>query len=156
MGYTLTMPKARFFDDEGAALAGGKVYFYNAGTGTPKDTFSDSALSSANTNPVILDDYGEAVIWMTANEAYKIKVTDADDTQRFVIDNYKFVQDQTYATYAAVEAIVGPSDGDEAVVTGEGIAGLFVFDTSVATAANGGTILAADDGTTGRWIRRYG
>ena len=37
-------------------LAGGKIHFYVSGSvSTNKDTFSDSTLLTANTNPIILD-----------------------------------------------------------------------------------------------------
>jgi len=39
-------------------LSGGKVYFYEAGTSTPKDTYTTQDESTAHTNPVILDPYG--------------------------------------------------------------------------------------------------
>jgi hypothetical protein len=58
-------------------------------------------------------------------------------------------------TYAALTAIASPSNGDSVFVDGEGIAGLFVFDSSEVTAANGGTIFDADDATVGSWVRRY-
>ena len=48
-------PRFRIVDADGIALEGGKVYTYAAGTSTPKDSYTDSTLGSANTNPVILE-----------------------------------------------------------------------------------------------------
>ena len=70
-------PRFRIVDADGIALEGGKVYTYAAGTSTPKDSYTDSTLGSANTNPVILDTRGEADIWLSG--AYKIIVTDSLD-----------------------------------------------------------------------------
>ena len=70
-------PRFRIVDADGIALEGGKVYTYAAGTSTPKDSYTDSTLGSANTNPVILDVRGEADIWLSG--AYKIIVTDSLD-----------------------------------------------------------------------------
>ena len=70
-------PRFRIVDADGIALEGGKVYTYAAGTSTPKDSYTDSTLGSANTNPVILDVRGEADIWLYG--AYKIIVTDSLD-----------------------------------------------------------------------------
>lgn len=53
----------QFLDSNGQPLAGGQVNFYEVGTTTPKATYQDSALSTPNTNPVILDAAGRARIW---------------------------------------------------------------------------------------------
>lgn len=66
-------------------LVGGKVYFYIAGTTTPKDTWADYEQASANTNPVILQADGGADIY--GNGAYKISVHRADDTLVHEIDD---------------------------------------------------------------------
>ena len=44
----------QYFDDAGNPLVNGKVYFYESGTTTLKNTFADVNLSIPNTNPVIL------------------------------------------------------------------------------------------------------
>lgn len=69
----------QFFDNNGDPLAGGKVYFYEAGTTTPKDTYTTQAGDVANTNPVILDSAGRASIWGTGSYKEVIK-TSADVT----------------------------------------------------------------------------
>ncbi|MCU7840849.1 MAG: SGNH/GDSL hydrolase family protein [Candidatus Thiodiazotropha sp. (ex Troendleina suluensis)] len=68
--------KAKFFDDNGDVLAGGMVYFYEPGTTTPKDTYSDSE-TTTNSNPVILDSRGEAFIW--GDGLYDVQVNDYQD-----------------------------------------------------------------------------
>lgn len=79
----LIIPVARFFTiSGGAGLAGGKVYTYEAGTNTPKVTYTDYTANpmSVNTNPVILDSSGSAAIWLVGN--YKINLTDSNDVQQ--------------------------------------------------------------------------
>src|ERR1019366_5977148 len=44
-------------------LVGGTVTFYIPSTTTPKDTWSDSAGTFLNTNPITLDALGSAAIW---------------------------------------------------------------------------------------------
>lgn len=44
----------QYFDENGDPLAGGKMFFYEPGTSTLSGTFSDSAQTIANANPVIL------------------------------------------------------------------------------------------------------
>jgi hypothetical protein len=59
------LPKAKtqFFDGNGKPLAGGSVYFYIPNTSTFKSTWQDPSQTILNTNPVILDASGEALIW---------------------------------------------------------------------------------------------
>lgn len=71
----------RAFDSDGDPISGAKLYFYEAGTTTPLDTYSDEALSSPNTNPVVADAdgyYGEIYF---EKLPYKVKFTDASDVQ---------------------------------------------------------------------------
>lgn len=63
-----------FLDINGDPLSGGKVYFYVPNTGTPANTWSDPGLTTVNTNPVILDQAGRAVIW--GNIQYREVVQD--------------------------------------------------------------------------------
>jgi hypothetical protein len=65
--------------DDGTVNSGGYVYFYEAGTSTLKDTYSDPEKTTANANPVVLDTRGEASIYGTG--AYKIIEQDSDETQ---------------------------------------------------------------------------
>lgn len=52
----------QFCDEDGKPYAGGYVYFYVPGTTTPKDTYQDENGTILNTNPVILDAAGRAII----------------------------------------------------------------------------------------------
>lgn len=51
-------PLAQFVDSTGLPLGGAQLFFYEAGTSTKLDTYSNEILSSANTNPVVLDSDG--------------------------------------------------------------------------------------------------
>lgn len=64
-----------FFDDNGDPLAGGTVQFYIPATTTPKDTWKDAAQAVLNTNPVVLDSGGRAVIF--GSGAYRQIVKDS-------------------------------------------------------------------------------
>lgn len=52
-----------FVDQNGKPLASGCVYFYVPGTSTPKDTFANPEGTATNTNPVVLDLAGRAIIY---------------------------------------------------------------------------------------------
>jgi hypothetical protein len=75
----LQMIRHRFYDNDGSLLAGGKVYIYEAGTTTPKNSFTDYTGTVPNSNPVILNAKGEAAIW--TDGYFKINVTNAADVQ---------------------------------------------------------------------------
>jgi hypothetical protein len=80
-------PKAQFFTADGQPLVGGKVYTYAAGTTTPLATYTSSSGAAANTNPIILDGRGECNIWFSPSSTYKIKLTDSNDVEIYVVDN---------------------------------------------------------------------
>ncbi len=50
----------QFFDNAGNPLTSGKVYFYSVGTSTFKDTYTSSAATIVNTNPITLNAGGKA------------------------------------------------------------------------------------------------
>lgn len=61
---TLLPPgKQQFLDSVGSPLASGLVYFWVPNTTTPKDTWQDSGQLVLNTNPIVLDGSGEAIIY---------------------------------------------------------------------------------------------
>ncbi len=68
-------------DGTGTPYAGAKLLAYETGTTTPKATYSNAGLSSANTNPVVADSDGRfGLIYLVAGR-YKIVLTDANDVQ---------------------------------------------------------------------------
>lgn len=81
------LPEGRqsFTDSAGAPLVGGKLWTYNAGTSTPRPTYTDASGTVANTNPVILDARGEAAVYWDG--AYKVVLTDAAGVTIWTADN---------------------------------------------------------------------
>lgn len=79
--------QCQFFDNDGNPLAGGFLTFYAAGTVNLQDTFTDSDLLVANTNPVELSSSGRAVIYFSPTPAYKCICTDADLVELWSQDN---------------------------------------------------------------------
>lgn len=76
--YTLlSEPEQQYIDENGNPYAGGKVYFYIPNTDTAKNTYQDSAGTILNTNPVILDSAGRAIIYGTGQ--YREVLYDAND-----------------------------------------------------------------------------
>ena len=76
---------SQFFDNSGDVLSGGKIYFYESGTTTPKITYADVAYTIANTNPVILSASGRQPNIFFDGVAKAI-LADADGVQLAVLD----------------------------------------------------------------------
>lgn len=80
MAYLFANKLQTFFDANGNPLSGGKIYAYANGTSSLLNTYSNSALSSANTNPIILNSAGKPQqnIYLTA-ATYRMELyTSAD------------------------------------------------------------------------------
>jgi hypothetical protein len=76
---------AQYFDDAGDPLGSGKLYFYESGTTTLKNTYADINLTIPNTNPVILTAAGrQPNIFFNGNA--KGILVDKNDVQILVRD----------------------------------------------------------------------
>lgn len=73
-------PAQQLFDNKGAILSGGLLFFFETNTNTPLDTFADTALTIQNPNPIVLDAAGR-VGNVFLNGSYKVILTDKNDTQ---------------------------------------------------------------------------
>jgi hypothetical protein len=73
-------------DNNGDPLVGGKLYTYEAGTTTPKATYTNSGGAVANANPIILDASGRADIWLGSG-AYKFVLKTSADATIKTVDN---------------------------------------------------------------------
>jgi len=62
--------RVQFFTDAGLVASGYKLFSYEAGTTTKLATYSDVDLTTANTNPIVLDSAGSATIFLAA-DSYK-------------------------------------------------------------------------------------
>ena len=67
------LPYEPAFDKSNKPLAGGKVYTYEANSTNPKVTWSDEALTVQNTNPVLLDNEGTALIFFSGKYRFRIE-----------------------------------------------------------------------------------
>lgn len=79
------IPEYKFTDANGVPLAGGLVYTYNSGTTDPAITYADFGGKVANTNPIVLDSTGSALIYW-ANQFYTLTLTDSNNVQQFSVD----------------------------------------------------------------------
>jgi hypothetical protein len=164
----------------GTTLASGaKIYFYVPGTVTPRTPFSDEALTTPTTNPVLLNASGWPAtnIYLDSSLAYEYVVKSSDDATTYVpatvipaaasggggdpTSASAILALITRDTYAELTAIAAADRfaGMFVYVAGRGAAGdgadgWWRFDATSSTTANAGTVLAPDVGT-GRWFRQF-
>lgn len=80
-GTVAPSPVFQGWDGNGHPLVSGKLCSYVAGTTTPASTYTTSALNVANSNPVILNSAGRAVIFLRPGQSYKFALyTAGSDT----------------------------------------------------------------------------
>lgn len=109
-------PWLQFVDANGNPYVGAKLFTYAAGTTTKLATYTDQALSVANTNPIILDSAGRATVYLS-NASYKFILAPSTDSDP-PVSPYK-----TQDTIAAVPLLTVDLDvtgtAGEAIAAGE-------------------------------------
>lgn len=70
----------KFFDRNGVPAAKALLFTYAAGTTTKAATYIDSTQTTQNTNPIQLNAFGEANVWLPLGVAYKFVLAPATDT----------------------------------------------------------------------------
>lgn len=108
-------PNQQFADNTGLPYAGGSLAFYASGTSTPLATYSDSALTIANTNPVVLDSAGRAGNIFLQNLAYKVVLSDVNSNPIWTDDP---VYSSDYSTRAKLLTGSGSPNGNTAGTAG--------------------------------------
>lgn len=82
-------PRSREFTTAGTVLAGGKLYFYVAGTTTPATVYTSSALSVAHSHPILADTSGLfPAVWLSANVSYDITCKNSAEATQWTALNY--------------------------------------------------------------------
>ena len=126
------LPTLQFFDSNGDPLSGGKLYTFEAGTNTPKATYTDEAGVVPNSNPIILDGAGYATIRIASGN-YKFVLYDAND-------NLQFTADDVSSTGSIISSVTG------ALIDTNNLSDLDDNDTAIGnleSGATGGAILQA-------------
>ncbi|TXH43637.1 MAG: hypothetical protein E6Q97_33795, partial [Desulfurellales bacterium] len=120
MASRFVMPREQVFDANGHPMSGAKLYFYITSTTTPVDTFSDSALTTPNANPVVADSAGRfGEIYLTPSTTYKAVLKDSSDVTIWTADpvtGYLWTDNATTARTA-----IGAADTDSATETAPGL-----------------------------------
>lgn len=84
-----------FFTQQGVVLAGGLIYTYLAGTTTPQATWTTSAQSVPNSNPIVLNSAGlpPQEVWLQQGTSYKFVLQDAQGNTLQTLDNISGIND---------------------------------------------------------------
>lgn len=121
----------QFFTTTGIPLAGGYIYTYLAGSSTPVATYTTSAGTTANTNPIQLGTDGRPPqeIWLTSGTNYKFVL--ADSTNAVI------------QTYDNLYGIIGTSPSVSAVPSG----GIIMWSGSIGSIPSGYVLCNGQNGT---------
>lgn len=84
----MPVPKQQYFAIAGIPLFGGKVYTYDAGGSNPRLTYTDSAGTIPQANPIILNGRGEPNSPIFWSGAYRVEVRDALNNLVYSVDDY--------------------------------------------------------------------
>lgn len=128
-GTIAPFPKHQFFDNNGVPCNGCKLFTYTAGTSTKVNTYTEVTLSSANTNPIVLDSAGRCVIFLTPGLSYKFILAPSTDVDPplspiWTIDNVQAVPPTGTATDVDVTGTAGESlSAGDAVFLSDGTGG---------------------------------
>lgn len=86
MANRLLPPGYQVIDANGAPVSGALLYTYEAGTNTPKNTYSDAAATIPNSNPVGADSAGRFGALFSETGDYRIVMTTAAGVSIFTAD----------------------------------------------------------------------
>lgn len=86
MAGTIAFSLSQQFDLQQRPLAGGKLYFFQAGTTTPQSAYQDSALSIPHSNPIILDAAGRVPQFFLADGSIKIRLDSSTGVTQLAAD----------------------------------------------------------------------
>jgi hypothetical protein len=88
MSALFTPPRYSPMSGNGTSYPAAKLYFYETGTTTPKDTYNDADLDPAhvNANPVVADANGLFGVIYLGTGDYKVILKDASDNTLWTVD----------------------------------------------------------------------
>ena len=85
-GSRFVLPYQTVIDNTGVPLPGALLYFYVSGTNTPLNTYSDVALTTPNTNPVVANAAGVFPSIFMPGVDYKVVLEDSSFNQIWTAD----------------------------------------------------------------------
>jgi hypothetical protein len=147
----LQLPEIQLIDANGNPLVGASVHTYIPSSTTPKTTWSNSGGTVANTNPIVTDSAGRAIVWGTGS--YRLIINDA--AGNLIYDQVATCAEADIVqltNIAALRAYTGSATGATVLgyyVASDGGGGPYAVLAGDATADNGGTVIV--DGSGRHW-----
>lgn len=115
MGNRFINPDAQYMNSTPVPYSGGALFFYLTGTSTKTDTYTTSALSVANANPVVLDSAGQPTVDIFLDPAVTYKVvlvaSGYDDPPTSAVKTWDPVVDPAANVTAAIQVVAGTPNG---------------------------------------------
>lgn len=105
----MPVPKQQILSNAGVPLMGGKIYTYAAGTNNPKATYTDSAGTTPQPNPIPLNLRGEPDNPIYWSGAYKVEVRDALGNVIYTVDNYNTDPAGLWSIFTSLAQAAGSS-----------------------------------------------
>ncbi len=96
----------------GLPLAGGLLYTYASGTLTPQAAYTDNTLTVPMSNPIVLDNYGQAIFWLSTSP-YRFNLINAAGVQQahYPMDNIQPANFNSFTTSLAGYANTSQGQG---------------------------------------------
>lgn len=138
MNTLLPLPTWQIVDGNGSPLIGGLAHFYVPNTLTPSPTYQDAAGTILNSQPVVLDANGMAIVF--GSSSYRVILTDADGNQ---------IYDQLTTSYLgsdAISSIMAPSVAAGSLASFRDLSGVTA---AIAAAVAGISLLPGPTGPAG-------
>lgn len=108
------LPTFRFqwINPQGQPAVGYQLFTYVAGSNTPQATYVDYTQTTQNANPIILDSFGSASVWLVAGQTYKLVLQDANGNP---VDSQDQVPGGIVLTAQQIGQILYPQNSAESV-----------------------------------------
>jgi hypothetical protein len=145
----------------GQPCIGARLFTYEANTTTPKAAYHDPYFLSPHANPIIMNDQGQAVVWLDG--FYHLRLEDAEAVQLWEVESYEFASGTTAPAAGLVSGMneatgITPSAGSAVIAVpnlvplGYRCLGAIIKITTDFGASQGLTSLAiGDDRLLDRW-----
>lgn len=154
----------QFLDDDGNPLSGGKLYTYAAGKTTPKATYTNEGGATPNSNPVVLDSAGRAVVFLTGSYKFRLEdslgnlIRETDNVTAFSVQSSTvddIVTNFTEDVIVAGDSIIFSDVSDGGTTKRDTVQGILdlvattavkkISSTSLATFSSGTGVIPNDD-----------
>jgi microcystin-dependent protein len=143
MATRLLPPGYQQFDANGDPVSGAKLYTYEAGTSTPKKTYSDAGLTIENSNPVEADSAGRFGAIFATTGSYALEMQTSTGVTLWTADPVDGASGSSASPGAGIRNLL--TDGDFAAVatlTATGVDGVSIADDWYALNQSNNTTVA--------------